>query len=99
MFFQAKHQLKGTIWLVYCMCVCFRENQPWYNGSPLLHAGMGRLVELQKRPVRIITWSKYAAHTDLLFKSTEILKVANILNPKALPIFMGNNNHTFEVSF
>ena len=36
-----------------------------------------RLVKLQKRLVRIITCSKYNAHTDPLFKSTEILKVAN----------------------
>ena len=37
-----------------------------------------RLVIIQKRLVRIITCSKYNAHTDQLFKSTEILKVANI---------------------
>ena len=43
-----------------------------------------RLVKLQKRLVRIITCSKYNAHTDPLFKSTEILKVANILDLNAL---------------
>ena len=38
-----------------------------------------RLVKLQKRLVRIITRSKYNAHTDPLFKRTEIPKVANTL--------------------
>ena len=43
-----------------------------------------RLVKLQKRLVKIITCSKYNAHTDPLFKSTAILKVANILDLDAL---------------
>ena len=46
-----------------------------------------RLVELQKRLVRIITCSRYNAHTDPLFKSTEILKVANILDLNALKFY------------
>ena len=45
-----------------------------------------RLVKLQKRLVRIITRSKYNAHTDPLFKRTEILKVANILDLNALKL-------------
>ena len=39
-----------------------------------------RLVKLQKWLVEIIKCSKYNAHTDPLFKSAEILKVANILD-------------------
>ena len=46
-----------------------------------------RLVKLQKRLVRIITCSKYNAHTDPLFKSTEILKVANILDLNAIKFY------------
>ena len=46
-----------------------------------------RLVKLQKRLVRIITCSKYNAQTDPLFKSTEILKVANILDLNALKFY------------
>ena len=46
-----------------------------------------RLVKLQKRLVRIITCSKYNAHTDPLFKRTEILKVANILDLNALKFY------------
>ena len=58
-----------------------------------------RLVKLQKRLVRIITCSKYNAHTDPLFKSTEILKVANILDLNALKIYyMENCHHIFIAS-
>ena len=46
-----------------------------------------RLVKLQKRLVRIITRSKYNVHTDPLFKRTEILKVANILDLNALKFY------------
>ena len=46
-----------------------------------------RLVKLQKRLVRTITCSKYNAHTDPLFKSTKILKVANILDLNALKFY------------
>ena len=42
-----------------------------------------RMVKLQKRLVRIITRSKYNAHTDPLFKRTEILKVAKTLDLNA----------------
>ena len=46
-----------------------------------------RLVKLQKRLVRIITRSKYNAHTDPLFKRTGILKVANTLDLNALKFY------------
>ena len=46
-----------------------------------------RLVKLQKRLVRIITRSKYNAHTDPLLKLTEILKVANTLDLNALKFY------------
>ena len=46
-----------------------------------------RLVKLQKRLVRIITRSKYNAHTDPLVKRTETLKVANTLDLNALKFY------------
>ena len=46
-----------------------------------------RLVKLQKRLVRIITCSKYNAHTDPLFKNIEILKVSHILDLNALKFY------------
>ena len=39
---------------------------------------LGRLEKLQKRSVRIITRSKYNAHTDPLFKSLNLLKLKDI---------------------
>ena len=42
-----------------------------------------RLIKLQKRLVRTNRCSKYNAHTDPLFRSTDILKVAKILNLNA----------------
>ena len=45
------------------------------------------LVKLHEPLVRIITCSKYNAHTDPLFKSIEILKVAKIFNLNALKFY------------
>ena len=46
-----------------------------------------RLVKLQKRLVKIITRSKYNAHTDPLFECTELLKVADTLDLNALKFY------------
>ena len=65
----------------------------WYNRRVYSHVNYAililgfkcnRLVKLKKLLVRIITHSKYNAHTDPLFKCTEILKVASTLGLKAL---------------
>ena len=42
-----------------------------------------RLKKLQKRLIRVVTSSKYNAHTDPLFKITQILKLEDLLNPNA----------------
>ena len=39
-----------------------------------------RLFKLQKRAMRIITCSKYNAHTDPIFKKLKLLKIADIYN-------------------
>ena len=38
-----------------------------------------RISKLQKRAVRMISCSKYSAHTEPLFKSLSLLRVENIL--------------------
>lgn len=39
-----------------------------------------RLFKLQKRAIRIITCSKYNAHTDPLFKKMNLLKISDLYN-------------------
>ena len=58
-----------------------------YNSLILSHINYGilawgynheRILKLQKRAIRIITLSKYNAHTEPLFKSRKLLKIHNI---------------------
>ena len=46
-----------------------------------------QLFKLQKRSVRLITASKYNAHTDPLFKSLQILKLEDIVKTQELVFF------------
>ena len=48
---------------------------------------MGRAELLQKRAVRVISCSKYNAHTDPLFKQLNLLKVKDIFDLNALKLF------------
>ena len=48
---------------------------------------MGRVELLQKRAVRVITSSKYNAHTEPLFKQLNLLKVKDIFEVTALKLF------------
>ena len=48
---------------------------------------VSRVTKLQKRAVRIITCSKYNAHTDPLFKSLNLLKLNDILDISALRLY------------
>ena len=48
---------------------------------------LGRLEKLQKRSVRIITRSKYNAHTDPLFKSLNLLKLKDIFELSVLKLY------------
>ena len=48
---------------------------------------LGRLEKLQKRSVRIITRSKYNAHTDPLFKSLNLLKLKYIFELSVLNLY------------
>ena len=48
---------------------------------------VNRVTKLQKRAVRIITCSKYNAHTDPLFKSLNLLKLKDIFVISALRLY------------
>ena len=45
-----------------------------------------RIFKLQKRAVRIITCSKYNAHTEPLLKTLNLLKIEDIMKTKALKL-------------
>ena len=46
-----------------------------------------KLFKLQKRAVRIITCSKYNAHTEPLLKVLDLLKIEDIMKIKALKLY------------
>ena len=48
---------------------------------------IGRIEKLQKRAVRIITCSKYNAHTEPLFKTLNLLKVSDMFTLNLLKMY------------
>ena len=56
---------------------------------------MGRVELLQKRAVRVISCSKYNAHTDPLFKQLNLLKVKDMFDLNALKLFYKLNQTVF----
>ena len=46
-----------------------------------------RLFKLQKRAIRIVTLSKYNAHTDPLFKSNKLLKIEDIFEIQCFKLY------------
>ena len=60
-----------------------------------------RLSKLQKRAIRIMTNSKYNAHTDLLFNSLKLLKIKDIFDVQCMKFwykFVNNNVPTYFAS-
>ena len=60
-----------------------------------------RLSKLQKRAIRIMTNSKYNAHTDPLFKSLKLLKIKDIFDVQCMKFwykFVNNNVPTYFAS-
>ena len=60
-----------------------------------------RLSKLQKRALRIMTNSKYNAHTDPLFKSLKLLKIKDIFDVQCMKFwykFVNNNVPTYFAS-
>ena len=65
----------------------------------------GRLEKNQKRLLRIITNSKYDAHTDPLFKQLELLKLSDLVTLNALKFYYKYSNmllseyfHNFNIT-
>ena len=75
--------------------VPFCENGP-YNSLILPHLNYGimtwgykcdRINKLQKKAIRIVSLSKYNAHTEPIFKRLQLLKVADILKIQELKFY------------
>ena len=58
-----------------------------------------RVFKLQKRAIRLISLSKYNAHTDPLFKSLNLLKMEDIFNLKALKFYYKYTKNTLPKYF
>ena len=56
----------------------------------------GRLAKLQKRAVRIITNSKYNAHTEPLFKDLNLLKITDIFEVQCVKFWYKFSNNTLQ---
>ena len=55
---------------------------------------IGRIEKLQKRAVRIITCSKYNAHTEPLFKTLNLLKVGDMFTLNLLKMYYKYKNQS-----
>ena len=58
-----------------------------YYGILLWGYNAERIFRLQKKVIRIISGSKYNAHTSNLFKQLKILKIQNVLDMKCLKFY------------
>ena len=58
---------------------------------------LGRLQKLQKRSVRIITRSKYNAHTDPVFKSLNLLKLKDLFELSVFKIYFKFKHNSLPV--
>ncbi len=79
-----------------------------YNSLILSHFNYGilawgyefdRLTKLQKKSVRIITLSKYNAHTEPLFKRLKLLKLSDLLRLNELKFYYKYVNQTVPEYF
>lgn len=59
---------------------------------------LGRTEKLQKKAIRVISSSKYNAHTDPLFKSLKILKLKDILLINELKFYYKYINNTLPAN-
>ena len=58
-----------------------------------------RLAQLQKRAIRIISLSKYNAHTEPIFKQLKLLKLEDIFKTKALIFYYKFKQNTIPAYF
>ena len=61
---------------------------------------LSRLSKLQKRAIRVITWSKFNAHTEPLFKSLNPLKLDDLFSLNVLKLYykFGHGNLSVYVT-
>ena len=57
-----------------------------------------RLLNLQKKAIRIITFSYFLQHTDILFKQEKILKINDILNLQSIIFFKKFLNDSLPIA-
>ena len=58
-----------------------------------------RIFKLQKSAARIITCSKYNAHTEPLLKTLNLLKIDDIMKTKALKLYYRNKQNELPKYF
>ena len=58
-----------------------------------------RLEKLQKKAIRLITNSKYIAHTNPLFKRLQLLKIANVFKLRVLKFYYNFYNGLLPAYF
>ena len=93
-----KHYLPLHIWMLYCSLV----NSHLLYGILVWGYECHRLEKIQKRIIRIITVSKYNAHTEPLFKALDHLKLKDMLNISTLKFcyrYLHNNLPAYSFSF
>ena len=93
---------------IMCKLKCFHPQQVLrilYNSLILSHLQYcicswgfksDRLFKLQKRAVRIITCSKYNAHTEPLFKALNLLKIEDIMKIKHRNYIIDTNKMNYQ---
>ena len=59
---------------------------------------MNKLFVLQKRCIRLITFSRFDEHSEILFKSLELLKIGDILKNEVIKFFYSYYNGTMPSS-
>ena len=86
-----KHILPGNVLrMLYCSLIL-----PQLTYSILAWGfDIGRIEKLQKRAVRVITCSKYNAHTEPIFKKLDLLKVGDIFELNLLKFYYKFVNKT-----
>jgi hypothetical protein len=74
--------------------------------NPHLHYGLlcwgtqsNRILKLQKKAVRIITYSKYNAHTSPLFKNLRVLTIPDLYEQKLLQFYFRYANNLLPEYF
>ena len=80
----------GTIWhqMFYAALVYHSMIYPHINYGLLVWGyECNRITKIQKRAIRVITCSKYNAHTEPLLKALEILRVSDVLHLNAMKFY------------